>query len=262
MKRSESMLVYGVTAILLVIVGVAVIFGENGQVNSQEPQQDELVDFFDDPQSGGSGEFIDPTQDSQGEQQAPDGEGVEGEGGESEVVEPAPEPVIVITQVMNYAPNRVIQTWDGQYYRQVDVTAGHSFEDLCVVYAPGHDPDEIHLLNESVDRDNVLPGTSLLMPFVEEETILASAQERRSVGPASRRSSRDQGGVVDPGPIDNSTARSTHTVQPGDSLWAIAKGIVGANSAEAYAEQIRQANNLPSNTIRPGMTLTLPPHGE
>ena len=48
------------------------------------------------------------------------------------------------------------------------------------------------------------------------------------------------------------------TVQPGETLWTVARRIAPQNDTRAVVEQIRRINHLPSSTLRAGQQLLLP----
>ena len=48
------------------------------------------------------------------------------------------------------------------------------------------------------------------------------------------------------------------TVQPGETLWAVAQRIAPDNDPRAVVAQIRRINNLHSSTLRAGQQLLLP----
>ena len=59
---------------------------------------------------------------------------------------------------------------------------------------------------------------------------------------------------------DAGTQPVRYTVSPGDTLWEIAVSHAPANEdPRPIVEIIREANDLPGTTIRPGMDLDLPP---
>jgi LysM repeat protein len=58
--------------------------------------------------------------------------------------------------------------------------------------------------------------------------------------------------VLPPPPGVPSSGSRTYTVQPGDSLWSIAQ------KHGVKVDQIRAANSLPANIIKPGQKLAIP----
>ena len=59
---------------------------------------------------------------------------------------------------------------------------------------------------------------------------------------------------------DAGTQPVNYTVLPGDTLWEIAVSHTQAHEdPRPVVEVIRETNDLPGTTIRPGMTLELPP---
>ena len=56
------------------------------------------------------------------------------------------------------------------------------------------------------------------------------------------------------------TRPRTVLVEPGQTLWAIARAEVGAEGdPRPYIQQIRQLNDLPTSSLRVGQRLALPP---
>lgn len=280
MKRSESMLVYGVTAILLVIVGVAVIFGDGPAVQGNETSSN-IEDFLkpdptkpgggsestggfaiDDDQSSAQDPAQDPTENlSTDTGGAPGGPAVD-EGGD--VIPSDIQPLEVM--LADLGPSVVIEAYDSNRFRRVRVEAGMSFEEICSRFAPGYELNDVHILNEGIDPANLEIGSELLLPYVPDEKLI-EAYKLSLAGQASGRRgssgrSSSNGGLVPPASSSSpaSGTGGSHLVTEGDSLWAIAKSVVGARRATAYAEEIRIANGLPSNKIIPGKTLVLPAH--
>lgn len=59
---------------------------------------------------------------------------------------------------------------------------------------------------------------------------------------------------------DAGTQPVQYTVLPGDTLWEIAVSHAAPHEdPRPVVEAIREANDIPGTTIRPGMSLKLPP---
>jgi LysM repeat protein len=58
--------------------------------------------------------------------------------------------------------------------------------------------------------------------------------------------------------VDEATSVHQATVQPGDSLWSVARRVAPDNDPREVVEQIRRLNDLPSANIQVGQQLLLP----
>jgi LysM repeat protein len=58
-------------------------------------------------------------------------------------------------------------------------------------------------------------------------------------------------------PVAATTVEQT-TVEPGDSLWSVARRVAPDNDPREVVEQIRRLNDLPSAHIQAGQQLLLP----
>ncbi len=254
MKRNESVLVYGVTGLLLVILFVAVFFGNEGDglarsVESEEaavvgggarPLSDVLIDPVEDVGPAVEDEMVDP----EAEATAAEGEATEAEGTEGEETEATePEPVVEAPPALE--PGMYDLRRERQIFRRVTVQSGDSFSTLVQNWTGGLDRlPEVMALNETVDTRNLRPGQTLMMPYVEDSVLEAARRERRIVD-QKREASRGQ----------------SYTVRPGDSLWKIAVRATGSDGrAPAYIEQVVKLNpGLVPERLRAGQKIFLPP---
>ena len=290
MKQSESMLVYGVTAILVVIVGFAVLFGDESE--GKEPQTPEVPSLFGDE----NGDGTEPLANREnpgfgvGEERPPSLGG-------DEPGDPMNPVVTVVPTIAELGQTTVINTtFDGRKNREVLIQQGDTFASLVKLWAPGHTIEDVLTLNETLDPSQPLPAnTTLLLPHVEDRVILdrhmarleveerpdeRGRRGRRGPGGGTQQAANVQGrgtlrtGAQAPGnesptnrgaPTETTSTGprrgTTYTIQDGDSLWKIAAGIDRADRGmgiEAYIAKIKQANGMSTDTIREGKTLRLP----
>ena len=58
--------------------------------------------------------------------------------------------------------------------------------------------------------------------------------------------------------VDNGPALRQTTVQPGETLWAVAQRIAPKNDPREVVDQIRRINHLPTSGLQAGQQLLLP----
>lgn len=270
MKRSESVLVYAVTAVLAVILVVAVVFGNEGEAAG--PSKESLAGGGL-PKALGLGEDgADPT----------DGFTDVGPGVRPAAVDPgsedpvtgpaAPElpsqyetpigPLRASGNVASIAsilgPFRAENQIDGTRYRVVEIQRGDTFSELVQKWTGDLDKAPIvRALNESVDPAALRAGEELWVPWVDDAELLLAWQERTaSPGAAS---------VSRPAETPRSTAvpagGEVHEIVKGESLWRIAEQRVGTGGASAYVQAILRANPSirDASSIRAGEKIVLPP---
>ena len=270
MKRNESVLVYGVTGLLLVILVVAVVFGNEGR--------DAPISDLDSGAVAKAGadlmEGADPAGPSAADPSGVpsiaelmgqvDGEfdPIEGEG-EVQVGE-VPLSLTVKRSLSPILGENRVDTTSGQPFRVVTVRYGDTFSGLLMRWCVTDREDEALALNEELDFDRLRPGLEVYLPFVDDETVLEAYDRRQSemVAAAAEAVSRPRQAAPVATPAVPAATRTSrrHVVKPGESLWVIAVREVGARRAKAYIQDIMQANPQLSDPerIRAQTKLVLP----
>jgi membrane-bound lytic murein transglycosylase D len=114
--------------------------------------------------------------------------------------------------------------------------------------------ERIRELNPAVEWERLRPGTPLTLPRDAARALAARPVPRpvaaapRPAPPAAAAAPRAASAAT-PAP---SGPGGTHAVQPGESLWSIARG------AGVSIEALRAANQLTGDVIRPGQLLVIP----
>lgn len=293
MKRSESVLVYAVTAVLAVILVVAVVFGHEDPVRAGSPGAGGGASATDIAQLLDVDGFGDADKPAQGEVPAIGGAGSQGpsaaapgtfpgDGGE-----PAPDDVqqfAVPAGPLRAAAGsggvaailgafELERSWNGELFRVYEVQRGETFSELVQRWTGSLDAvADVQALNEDVDLERLKVGQVLRFPFVDEAELLLAREARRAAAkpvapgpaptPAGRAPAPTPAGAVDPSVPAGvaATVGSSYTIQKGDSLWSIAERQVGPGKAEAYVRAILTANPRikDAGRIRAGDRIELP----
>ncbi len=272
MKRSESVLMYGVTGILLVILAVAVIFG------SESKAAVKALPAKVDPDSS-KGIFpinpVDPVDDEAGD----DPEVKKGE----DPVEPGPEldqqpkdPVVQVplsigqARVERSALGESEVTNFGELYRYITVRPNDSF-DLLVERWTGSvsNREDVIALNEELRIHPLNPGARICMPYVNDEILLSAMEDRRRARasrPVSEFPPPAQSGRA---PLSTSRANGENAavsavrevvLKKGESLWTIAEREVGRRGADAYIKRICALNGIDdAGRVQAKQKIKLPP---
>lgn len=273
MKRSESMLVYAVTAVLAVILVVAVVFGNEGEAADREAAGGMLV-------GGSLADVLGGDPESPRAAKTPGGgpvdpQVVEVAGGEAggEVlpgpgsatpVGPLRSTAEVPSLVSLLGPFSALNQLDGARYRVVVVQPGDTFSELVERWTGDlKRQDEVLALNEWVDPKALRAGEELIFPWVEDADLLLAYDQRRARRPANDPvpdlPAVDRGGLL--GAADRQPgAGALHVLSKGETLWGLAAAKVGPGAATAYVDAILRANPSirDAGAIRAGEKIVLP----
>lgn len=287
MKRNETILVYSVTGLLVVILGVAIAFGDGGvqagtSGDLKTGDLKTLAELQDAGPTDGVGSPVGamPT-DGTGVVTAPNGGA--GEVGVPPVV-PVVDPGVEAALNVGAAPpaptdaaTRALvllgESSRDRAYRVVTVRHGDTFSQIVQRWCGSLDQMEVAAsLNEEFDLGRLEPGTRLYLPWVDDEVLL-TALERRKTGSAPAGTATPGGaavvqGSVAQGSVPQGSARNAslgggeeYKVKSGDMLWNIAVARVGASKANKFIEAVRDLNpdlRADPNRLVAGKTILLP----
>ncbi len=257
MKRNEKILVYAVTGFLMVILGVAVLFGNKdrtprpdradntagrGAVSLQDLLRERIEGTArQTEEEGGSGEGGEAGTD---DPEAEGGKPAEdpAEVGEVPLVAQPPSPAEQVAAL--FGPSRRERD-----FRYVTVQQGDTFRGLVQKWC-GSVQEYVgaaERLNETVESRPLTPGQELVLPWVEAEVLLEAWDARKQGQPVEIETPKGE-------------EVRLYTVQQGDSIWAIAVREVGTNKAPGYIEKIKALNQQIANfdLLRVGQELRLP----
>lgn len=295
MKRNETILVYSVTGLLVVILGVAIAFGDGGVQASTSgglktgglKTLAELQDAG--PASADGGGALEgagagramPT-----DGPAPTNGGTSPSVGDGSVtpvlpvVDPGAEAALNVgaappaaTDAATRALVLLGESSRDRAYRVVSVRHGDTFSQIVQRWCGSLDQMDVAAsLNEEFDLGRLEPGTRLYLPWVDDEVLL-TALERRKTGavPAGNatpgRVPAGQGSTGQGSTGQGSTRNASlgggeeYKVKSGDMLWNIAVARVGASKANKFIEAVRDLNpdlRADPNRLVAGKTILLP----
>lgn len=233
MKRNESVLVYGVTGLLLVILLVAVIFGEQ-PANAGEPKAGPNLAQLPSvtPALGDDGVTGDPKANDPNAKDDPAGAKTD----QTDQEKPT-EPVSLTTTVSTpiSAEKRLENEFgtsskvDG--YRMVQAWHGDTLKKVVTRWcgSENHMP-VVETLNETVNDHTLTKGQKIMVPWVEAEVLLAAEAARAARRADSRKKIRDVKGNL-------------YVLRKGDSLWKVAKARgVPNNQIPAWLQKFKTIN--------------------
>ena len=266
MKRSESVLVYGVTGVLAVILAIAIIFG--GETQPTQPDANQLAIGGVDPADDGDIPFLDENALTDGADREiklliddevvdpADAASADADGDDS-IDEPATNtvPVVPLHRTVQLGVSRTVENpASGERYRFVPVLPGDSIGLVIQRWCPGTEVEIVAALNEDQDLARLRPNVEVCVPWVDDD-ILREARERRAATAAPATVER-----TTPVPVPAVAKGKTYTLKEGDSLWLVAKREVGANKADAYVRAILESNPSIDDaaSVRAGQKITLP----
>ncbi|MCA8940958.1 MAG: LysM peptidoglycan-binding domain-containing protein [Planctomycetes bacterium] len=266
MKRSESVLVYGVTGVLAVILGIAIIFG------GETPDRTDLASGDAADGRGRDIPFLsgDRVDDAERElrllleDEDPVTTGTDAEP-ETEL-DPAPalgtdsgevrQPVEVpLHRTVQLGISRTEENpASGERFRFVRAKPGDSLAVLIQRWCPGVDSEIVAALNEDQNLTRLHPGDEVCVPWVDD-AILIEAMEARQSSPIPAASPVRDAGIA---PV--AAVGTTYTLKEGDSLWLVAKRRVGVGKADAYVREILESNPSIADAaaVRAGQKIVLP----
>ncbi len=217
MKRSETLLVYGVTGILVVILGIAVVFGNDpvalassGQETQASGDLEQLLDpaLFDseglDAEGAGLAEAVEARLPLDAEEASASGIddpfGLESgqlgpvsgaSKGSDYVLAPDGSP---LQMALNMKPAPTVDSLFGRSsikqvgratrYRVIEVAAGDSFSTLVERWCGSAKlyMDDAVALNEQIDINRLPVGSEVWLPYVEDAELIEAYQERIASG--------------------------------------------------------------------------------
>jgi len=235
MKRNESILVYGVTGLLVVILLVAVVFGNDGSANAgsgqQPPQQGktaanqtkdglDIRKLVDEPKLGTDGKLnrenqvaAEPTPGSpKGSPGGNEGSAPAGTGAlPGAALSTKDNPGDARNSLPLEAAFLLRSTREGDF-RRVTVQDGESLSQLMERFGVGQSRrDEVLRLNETLPNlDRIRSGQQIILPWVEDAVLIA-AEKQRKEHDAAVMAERNAAKTV-PSPSPNQNPKST---QPG-----------------------------------------------
>lgn len=199
MKRNETILVYGVTGLLLVILVVAVVFGSEPGPTAPSPQKVNTLRSLlaDDAGTPGAPEVPAGTSGAGGTNASLDGAGpgpvaktpgtagdaankplADGANGGSAAA-PASPPGSVPLVAPSPKPEVLGKSRRERDYRVVTVQRGDTFSGLVEKWCGSLEPLPVALaLNETLDRDRLAPGQEVCLPWVDDAVLLEAYEAR------------------------------------------------------------------------------------
>ena len=282
MKRNETVLVYGATALLLVILGVAVLFGNDGNAanapatgNEKRTAQrlEELL--LPQPEAGKS----DPARPDGGATNGTDASGAKSEvPGNAAPTQGPPAPATV--QPVALSRRDAVKAAgisalgeslrDGDF-RLVTVKTGDDLSSLVARWCGSSQRETLDLvrqLNETVEVNRIAPGQRLVLPWVEDAILLdqhIARLEDEDLRKTTKETGTPHAATTKESVTETKTPAVGHKtdehylVKEKESLWAIASRQVEKKQVPAYIERIIAANpGLVPEKLKVGQKIRLP----
>ncbi len=252
MKRNETVLVYAVTGLLLVILLVAVIFGEQNPARaetekktrpavaslpgvapaeapvrapgaakpSEEPGANLAEESSEKPPEKPPEKPSEETGEETGEGEKPADEGTEGADAKSG------EPIVLKSTVTEDLAGVLGTSSRMGEYRVVKARHGDTLALVVARWcADATQLSTIEVLNESLVEADLESGQEVVVPWVDAETLLLAAKAR------AKKSS-----------VVEHAKGQLYTIKKGDSLWDLAKVRVAKNKIPAWLGRFKVLN--------------------
>jgi nucleoid-associated protein YgaU len=248
MKRNETVLVYAVTGLLLVILLVAVIFGEQNPAQAEtekktrpavaslpgvapaeapvrapsaaKPSEEPGANLAEEPSGEPSGEPSEEPSEETGEGEKPADEGTEGADAKSG------EPVVLKSTVTEDLAGVLGTSSRMGEYRVVKARRGDTLALVAARWcADATQLSTVEVLNESLVEADLESGQEVVVPWVDAETLLLAAKAR------AKKSS-----------VVEHAKGQLYTIKKGDSLWDLAKVRVAKNKIPAWLGRFKVLN--------------------
>ncbi len=246
MKRSETVLVYAVTAVLAVILVVAVVFGGDPEPVEKDrgAKLDELMygagGDSEEAQNGGlggPGELTGGPAEASGERSGA------GTTGDDLGADPGEEVALRTSNQSGDAQVRAllgsyteVEDYAGNRYRRVEVRSGDSFDKLLYDWTGSQQlREDVLVLNEELDPNRIRPGDEILFPWVDARVLLRRLEDAGRRVPAAQ-----------PSAARPETARPTG----GDRVGSGGAVPLRSRSEPARSEPARSATTPAENTPR------------
>ena len=268
MKRSESVLVYGVTGVFGVILAIAIIWGGQptesggGEIPGVKTAGAEFGDLVDDENDRsarldellGLGSAPDVSNDTPKDSTVPKAE--------PETTVPFGVPLSAVhdttkDQNSELDGSRIEETLSGRKYRHVPVLAGDSIGLIVQRWCPVSDLSAVAALNETRDLAKLRIGDEICVPFVDSASLAVARRARLAAAADEAVVSKSAGTSR---PVTSSAKSREYTVKDGESLWVIAERVVGENKAMSFINDVLALNPSiqDASRIRADMKILLP----
>lgn len=280
MKRNESVLVYSVTGLLLVILGIAVLFGDGGPTPSTPtpestgvamqpivPATDPVLEKFlrpvDEPEVApqDAAPISPPADEAAGDGAAPQGPApAEGATGTKPVPLNAGSPMEAMLRSVGVSA--IGETERQGDYRRVRVRSGDDLGRILQTWGAAEQRDLVLTINEEIARrpDRLRVGEWIVLPWVDDSVVLERYLQKLAEGKDPAAPMRGAHPAGQPETTPAAPADGTwYTIRAGDKLWTIASARVTTRRASEYVERIVAANpGLDPGRIREGQKILLP----
>jgi nucleoid-associated protein YgaU len=269
MRRNETVLVYAVTGLLIVILAIAVIFGEESAQAKKSEEGTRVATgngkglIESDPNKFGIKpvEKVPPVTPPQVAKDPPKpkedppkpdpketvkkGEKTDEKTDEKKDDQVAPVPLV--TRSIAEQVNRLLGTSQREGdYRVVTARSDDRLSTLVERWCGSLEAlPVVEALNEDLKQGKPIPrGRKVLVPWTDDEVLLVAHKER------NKRLEKVE-----------ASKGELYTIKKGDSLWKIAVGRVGSRQAPAYIKAIVTSNPQleDPNAVREGQKIRLPP---
>ncbi len=275
MKRSDTVLVYGVTGLLVVILMVAVVFGDGGPALADQKKNSagNLADILGASKLGTDGKLLpkDAVDDAGRAKDPAPGPASQPAGSQPAGGDLQPKPAFVAADevaLLGRGPRAEFGN-----YRVVVTQQGETLSHVMQVFGIDRARlEEVLHINETLDPNRLAPGTRVILPWVDDAIVLAAHRQRRARTPLDSgmvplRIEEAPRSETAPAPAANHEPKAapalasgrTHKVVKGDSLWKIAADAGGTRNVKKTMDAIRGLNpKVDFDHLQTGTVLQLP----
>lgn len=265
MKQNEKVLVYAVTGFLLVILGIAILFGKDGPRRAPKGDPGEPKPTVANAGKGTMQDLLAELVNKEADKGA-----VSTEAAPATTGLPAPtEQPLSVAPPPSVAELVALKLGDSRRDRDFRVVKARRGDSLSVLAERWCGSvkmlDQVMSMNEGLVT--LREGQEVWVPWVEDDELIAALDARQAPAASAKPAgvavdaTASNAGAVVPAFAPKPVSTRTYKLKPGDKLWNLAVSEAGLKGAPAFLEELKRLNpQVPDlNRVRDGLVLNLPP---